>query len=212
MALDETTLRKAITDVLLRASNLPTMEDVADLLSKVREPAEIALAYSDEKWAREAERLLEPAVRVGAARIRRIPSKGWRRDRPQPLITVGGRLSHRLAFYGLPGDILQPVFLLAVAAAGEAWKPRGCAGLEGAKGKLVLYVVPGLPCVRALHHVLPVLLCSSEAELEAVNVETMLLQGMKPPVDRVPAFVTPSGRLVKGAPRSPGDAARLWES
>lgn len=208
--LGEAELRRAIATVLLRSAGLPTLEDAVEKLRGVRERVDVVLAYRDPEWGRAARSLLEPAVEAGAARLREAKAGDWARNRPQPLITVGGRLGHRFMFYGLPGDILQPVFLLAVAAAGDAWRARGCGGLEGAGGRLVLYVVPGLPCVRALYNALQVLLCSGEAVLEAVNVETMVLQGMRPPVDRVPAFATPRGGLVKVVPRSPGEAARLW--
>lgn len=212
--LDEAALRRAISEVLLRSAGLPTLEDVEEYLAKVREPVEIVVeGRPGSPWVGEAEKALQPALEKGAARLRRVERSSWPRDRPEPRILIGGRLGHRYRFYGVPGDILQPVFLLAVAAAGGGWgNGFSCSKLGGASGTLVVYVVPGLPCVRALYNLLPVVLCNPEAVLEAVNVETMVLQGMKPPVRSVPAYLTPKGVMLRGALRSPAEALQLWRT
>ena len=210
--LDEAVLRQAITEVLLRSAGLPTLEDAKKYLEEVQEPPEVVIeARRGSTWIREAERALQPALEKGAVRLKRVERGDWPRDKPEPRITVGGRLGGRYRFYGVPGDILQPMFLLAVAAAGRGWgNGTRCKGLDSARGTLVVYVVPGLPCARALYNLLPVVLCSHGAVLEAVNVETMVLQGMRPPVKTVPAYRTPRGVMVRGVLRSPGEALQLW--
>ncbi|WP_048061486.1 hypothetical protein [Hyperthermus butylicus] len=57
-----------------------------------------------------------------------------------------------------------------------------------------------------------VIYCSEKAEVEIVNLKTMLLRGIQLPVKQVPAFVTPKGTLYQGLPGDAQGVARLWES
>ncbi len=213
MAIDETMLRRAITDVLLSSAGLPTLAEAKKLLSKIKERVEVIV--EERSGSKVSEQVLSHlrSLLGDAEKVKLLPVrvKEWTVERPDPLILIGGRLGGRYRFYGDPAEILEPMFLLAVAAAGGAWEPKTCKGLETAKGTLVLYVVPGLPCAKAMYHTLPVVLCSKEAVLEVVNIETWILEGGRPPVNRVPAFLTPRGRLHMGAPRGPGDAVKLWQ-
>ncbi len=207
---------EAVADILLRAAGLPGLREALHALREAREAVDVSVEYRvQEGYAAEARRLLEPAEEAGAARVRVAEAAEWPGGRPEPRLAVWGRLGGRFTFYGLPRGVLQPILLLYVAAAGGGWEPpRGCGGrLSAARGRLLVYVVPGLPCARALYMVLPVLLCSGGARLEAVNVESMVEQGLQPPpyVRRVPVFVSEGGVVRVGAPGGFEEAAALWE-
>ena len=214
MASNGDMLGGAITDILLSSLGIPTLSKARKLIGKIEERTEVIVALR--KGSKVSEEGLAFIKRLIGENehVKVIPvyAKDWPGDRPDPLVIIGGRLGGRYKFYGLPTEILAPVFLTAIAAAGGTWKPKSCQGLDAASGRVILYVVPGLPCAKAMYYVLQVVYCSEKAEIEIANLETMLLQGMQLPVKRVPAFVTPKGTLYQGLPRDVQGVAKLWET
>ncbi|WP_048061544.1 hypothetical protein [Hyperthermus butylicus] len=201
-----------LVDVLLRASGLPTSREVEELVSKA-EPVEVIVSRCDEgnvaaKGCKLVRLLFDGyPVRLREGRVE-TPTAGF--DVPPPSIAIGGRLGFRYRFHGLPEEILAPMLLLVTAAAGGAWKPKSCAGLDAARGRMLLYAVPGAPCARAIAASLQVVYCSDAAEIDVVNIDTLNLLGKKPPVDKVPSFRLPSGKLHIGVPPTPEKLAAIW--
>lgn len=211
MVIDEAALRAAITDALLRSAGLPTLDDVEKMLSKAEKSTTVIIVADGSKYGKAGADLVKRLVgKYESIEVKVSEKSSWPSDLPPPLIVVGGGLGGRLLFYGAPADILSPVFMLAVAASCGAWRPSSCSGLEGAQGRARLYVVPGLPCARAIYDSLHVLYCSRAAELEIVNVEGYYAMGKGLPVKQVPTFVSPSGKRHTATPRSPAEVLSWW--
>ncbi|KSW11618.1 hypothetical protein CF15_01960 [Pyrodictium occultum] len=210
MPLDETALRAAIADVLLRTAGLPTLDEVGRIMRRAEKGTRVVIVIDNSRYARaEADNLKKLLERYEGVETRIVEKSSWGSELPPPLISIDGTLEGRIFFYGAPSDILKPIFLLAVAASAEAWRPGRCRGLGGVKGRARLYVVPGLPCAKTLYDALHILCCST-AELEVVNVEGYYATGREIPVRRVPTFISPSGRVHVGEPRDPEELAEWW--
>ena len=213
MVINEAALRTAITNALLRSAGLPTLDDIEKMLSKSEKSTTVTIVVDNSRYGKAGVNLLEKLVgKYEFIEVKVSEKSSWPSDLPPPLIVVGGGLSGRLLFYGAPTDILSPMFMLAVAASCGAWRPSSCSGLEGARGRARLYVVPGLPCARAMYNSLHVLFCSRAAELEVVNVEGYYAMGKEIPVKQVPTFVSPSGKKHTATPRSPAEVLSWWSS
>lgn len=198
-------------DLLLRAARLPTTREALSLARSIKQEVEVRVeASKHHDLAERIGRELEHLLRGSRARVVLAEARDWPQGLPEPSIVVGGRLGGRLRFHGVPRSVLLPPFLLAIAAAGGSWAPPRNGVEPGLEGAAVAYLVPGLPCARALYHGLHVVY-HSRASLIAVNVESMIEQGLSAPVDTVPAWRTPCGELLVYAPRSPTDAARIWK-
>ncbi len=196
-------------DVLLRIAGLPSPGEVEELLSKV-EGVEVTVdCRGEEKLCRYVKLLLKgySGVRVRDGEVARPKVQ---HDVPPPGISVGGLLGGRFRFHGLPEELLAPPFMLAVAAAGGAWKPGYECPRECRSGSLVAYVVPGVPCAKAIVMLVGLLLCCGSVEVDVVNVDTLAALGGKLPVDRVPSFYS-NGRLRVGLPRGLEELVRMLE-
>jgi hypothetical protein len=203
-------LKEAMIDSLLVATGLPSLSEARSLLEKLVEPVEVVVEvvpmspFSGEGYLY-VKRRLEGYEKVV---LKRVEVEKWEKKLPEPAIRIGGRLNGRLVYYGVHGDVLLMPFYLSIALAGGAWsgeKPSRCPS-----GRLLLYVVPGLPCVRALYRCMQVVAHCPGAELWSINAEASIVQGYGIPSGRVPAFVTPSGKVVVREPKTVDDAAAIW--
>lgn len=205
-------VRDAVNDILLAAIGIPTAAEALELLRKTREPVELLVAArSGDEAARTTVRLLESLVKQSRhIKVKLLKPSDWPQDMPEPRITVTGRLGGRYRFHGAPSGLLLSPFLLAVAAAGAAWEPPGRGEVDpGLGGRVLLYVVPGLPCARAMYTGLQVVY-HSKAEIDVANVESMMKQGLPVPVKAVPAWRTACGELRMVTPRKARDIAAMW--
>ena len=206
---DSKVLREALLDSVLAASGLPTIHEARDLLSRARERIRLVVTtLRGSIFSEEGLRRLERLVKGYPVDLERRVIEEWPWKLPEPRVEVWGRLSGRLVFYAVPSDILLAPFYLSLAAAGGAWSPGAPARCP--RGRVTLYVVPGLPCTKALYYSLPIVLHCGEAELWVVDAEEAIGQGYGIPSNRVPAFVSPSGRVQVYAPSSVDDALRAW--
>ena len=206
---DSRFLREALLDSVLAASGLPTIREARDLLSRARERVRLVITVlRDSVFSEEGLRRLEKLVKGYPVELEKRVTGEWPWKLPEPRIEILGRLSGRLVFYAVPSDVLLMPFYLSLAAAGGAWSPSTPARCP--RGRVVLYVVPGLPCTKALYYSLPIVLHCEEAELWVVDAEEAIGQGYGIPSDRVPAFVAPSGRVKLYAPNSVDDALHAW--
>jgi hypothetical protein len=190
-----------LVDALLRVAGLPAVDDVEAMLEKMG-PVEVKVDCSG---SREPDCKLVRLLLKGYERVRlvedTVPRPRLGHEVPSPSISVGGRLGWRFRFHGVSEELLAPPFMLAVAAAGGAWPsrlnrcPPRCGG-----GSLALYVVPGLPCVKAVVLAVELLLCCQEASVDVINIDTLAAMGASLPVDRVPAFRA-DGRVRVGLPK-----------
>ena len=206
---DSRFLREALLDSVLAASGLPTIREARDLLSRAREQVRLVITVlRDSVFSEEGLRRLERLVKGYPVELEKRVAGEWSWKLPEPRIEVLGRLGGRLVFYAVPSDVLLMPFYLSLAAAGGAWSPSAPARCPG--DKVVLYVVPGLPCTKALYYSLPIILHCKKAELWVVDAEEAIGQGYGIPSDRVPSFVAPSGRVKVYAPNSVDEALRAW--
>ena len=206
---DSRFLREALLDSVLAASGLPTIREARDLLLRAREQVRlVAIVLRDSVFSEEGLRRLERLVKGYPVELEKRVVEEWPWKLPEPRVEVLGRLSGRLVYYAVPSDVLLMPFYLSLAAASGAWSPGAPAKCP--RGRVVLYIVPGLPCTKALYYSLPIVLCCKEAELWVVDAEEAIGQGYGIPSNRVPAFVTPSGHVKVYAPSSIEDALRVW--
>lgn len=206
---DARVLREALLDSVLAAAGLPSIREARDYLSRARtRVVVVAETLRDSIYSEEGYRRLAKLVKDYPVDLKRVVVDTWEWELPEPRVIVKGLLSERLVFYGVPSDILLSPFYLALAAAGGSWEPPRPSKCP--RGRVVLYIVPGLPCTKALYHSVPVVLYCGEAELWVVDAEEAIGQGYGIPSDRVPAFKTPSGRVVVFSPSSVDDVLRAW--
>jgi len=201
--------RLAVIDFLLHASKLPTLAEARQLARKAKDKTRVIIRATHDK-TQLAERTRKLITDMAQVQARVEAASKWSKQLPQPHIAIKGL--ERLHFYGEPTDLLLPPLLLAIALAGGAWKPEVKRVETRVKthGKLLLYVTPGLPCAKAIYHSLQALHATSSGELYIINAESMIQQGLKPPVNTVPTFITPSGRKYTITPRSPSEVIELW--
>lgn len=213
MVIDEAALRAAITDALLRSAGLPTLADVKKMLSEAESKTTVSIVTDESKYGKHGVDVVKNLLTdYDFVEIKVLEKSSWPEDLPPPLIVIGGKLEGRLLFYGAPADILSPMFMLAVAASCGAWRPKTCKNISEARGRARLYVVPGLPCARAIYNSLPIVYCSNEAELEIVNVEAFYTLNKPLPVRQVPTFVSPSGKKYSSTPRGEFEVLKWWHS
>ena len=206
---DSRFLREALLDSVLAASGLPTIREARDLLSQARERTRlVATVLRDSVFSEEGLRRLERLVKGYPVELEKRVTGEWPWRLPEPRVEVLGRLGGRLVFYAVPSDVLLMPFYLSLAAASGAWSPSAPARCP--RGRVTLYVVPGLPCTKALYYSLPIVLHCGEAELWVVDAEEAIGQGYGIPSDRVPAFVAPSGRVKVHAPNSVDEVLQIW--
>ena len=209
--------REAVTEALLETLGLPTKARMLEAIRSKGSRVKVYVSHPGpgDVFARAAAALLREMSRGAGGKIMVVEERvdDWPRGLPWPGIRVEGPgLRGRFVFYGVPSDLLEAPFAAYLAAAAGAWSPGGEAQGERVCGRLRLYVVPGFPCVRAMIALLPLVAASGDAVLEVVNVETMLLEGMKAPVSRVPAFEGPEGGPVARPVKDAREAAELWRS
>ncbi len=211
--IEERGLRDTVNDMLLAAMGIPTASEALKLLEDMHETVKLLVAVrgKPETIVEDTVKLLKSLEeRYERISVRLLEASSLPEGMPQPCIVVTGRLEGRYRFYGHPGGLLLSPFLLAVAAAGAAWEPPGRNEVDpGLTGRALLYVVPGLPCVRAMYYGLQVVY-HSRAELDVANVESMLRQGLPVPVKAVPAWRTACGELKVLTPRRTRDAVAMW--
>ena len=190
-----------LIDALLKMSGLPDTGEVERLLGEMS-PVEVVLDCSG---GRIEDCKFVKLLFKGYDRVRlvegSVPKPSLDHDVPSPSISVGGRLGGRFRFHGVPEELLAPPFMLAVAAAGGKWPPK----LEGcpencSDGSLALYVVPGVPCMKAIALTVKLLLCCPNITADIINIDMLAAEGAKLPVDRVPTFRA-RGRFRVGLPR-----------
>jgi len=202
-------LREAILDSVLVAAGLPSLREARDRLSKARASVVLVVeTLRDSVYSEEGYRRLASLVRGYPVSLQRVVVDEWKWGLPEPRIIVKGLLRGRLVLYGVPSDVLLSPFYLALAAAAGSWDPPRPSRCP--RGRVILYVVPGLPCAKAFYYSVPVVFYCGEAELWVVDAEEALGQGYGIPCDRVPAYRAPSGRVVMFAPSSVEDALRAW--
>lgn len=208
-------MKRALMTALLRSAGLPSVDEIDDMIKNIKSSVEIILSAREESpYTNEALGIAEELFKVARNKINiaLTSEKTWPRGYPEPLWSIGGRLRHRFKLYGYPTDLLGQAFRLAVAVAGEGWNPPIDDKYYNVKGKVLLYVVPGLPCIRAIYYSLHVLVAAPEAELTVVNIESMVSQGLGIPVKNVPTFITSQGESIVLTPKSVKDVLRIWTS
>ena len=210
--IEERGLRDTVNDMLLATMGIPTASEALKLLENMHETVKLLVAIRDRSGNMEdtVKLLKSLEERYERISVRLLEASSLPEGMPQPCIAVTGRLEGRYRFYGHPGGLLLSPFLLAVAAARAAWEPPGRNEVDpGLTGRALLYVVPGLPCVRAMYYGLQVVY-HSRAELDIANVESMLRQGLPVPVKAVPAWRTACGELKVMTPRRTRDTVAMW--
>jgi len=209
MALGDVVDNLVMVDALLRVAGAPASVDVERLLSKVTGKVRVVIDCSADREGRLCKYvkvLLKGYESVDVVEGR-VEKPKLNHELPPPSIAVEGVLGGRYRFHGLPEELLAPPFLLAIAAGGGAWRPESCP--RSCKScNLILYVVPGIPCAKAMVMIAEFLTCCKEASVDIINVDTLALLGKSLPVSRVPAFYS-GGRLHVGLPRDLDSIVKL---
>jgi hypothetical protein len=174
-----------LIDALLRMLELPAINEIEELLRGV-DPVEVRVDCSGED-CKYIELLLKGYDRIKLVKDK-VPKPNLEHTIPSPNISIGGRLGGRFRFHGLPEELLAPSFMLAIAAAGGKWPPDLHCPEACDTGNLILYVVPGVPCIRAVVLTIELLLCCRNVQADVINIGSLTVQDVKLPVNRVPAF------------------------
>ncbi|HID41907.1 MAG TPA: hypothetical protein EYP33_07135, partial [Pyrodictium sp.] len=98
MVIDETALRAAITDALLRSAGLPTLADVKKMLSEAESKTTVSIVTDDSKYGEHGVDVVRNLLTDydDFVEIKVLEKSSWPEDLPPPLRVIGGKLEGRL--------------------------------------------------------------------------------------------------------------------
>ena len=190
---------KPLTDVLVVVRRAPSSVDLL-----VERPRDMTLP-------RDLAESLELAVEASRGKVRveeKITDK-WVYQYPPPRLVVGGLLGGRLEFYGGIPDVLVGVLGEALLQASGAVGPECPRRVKPVKANVVLYVVAGIPCLRAGSLLVRLVRCWSELRAWVVEVKAYEKWFGKKPVEETPSLFVNGEYAASGAPSNLNALAKV---
>jgi len=203
-------LNLLLIDALLKAYNAPRVSELLRRLRELREEVTVTIVVGDN----EASKLMKDVI----ASISSLSGKitVWEKEGTSfkyapPEVAIGGGLGNRLVYHGLMDGILLCPFIESILYAGRVLEPPA---LEEEPGShhLVLFVVPGRPCLETLRTLIPLVAAATSLRLDVVDAREYERRGGRLPSPYVPALLVDDRLARIGSVKSIGEALRVIEA
>ncbi len=200
-------LNLLVIDALLKAFGAPRLTELLRKLPLMEREVLVRLTVGGNEASKVMRDVLESFEKLSDGRLRVEVEEGdVEPGYPKPRAEIHGAMGGRLRFYGLIDGILLCPLLEAILYAGGALEPPG---LETGSHHVVVYVVPGRPCLVTLRALIPLVPSNEGLRVDVVDAREFERMGGRLPSPYVPAVVV-DGRLVRvGSVKSVEEAAEL---
>ena len=200
-------LNLLVIDALLRAYGAPRLTELVRRLPLLEREVVVRITLGANEASKVMREVLESFAKLSEGKVRVEAVEGdVEPGYPKPRIEIFGLMEGRLRFYGLiDGILLCPLLESILYAGGALEAPR----LETGKHHVVVYVVPGRPCLVTLRSIIPLVPGNPELRVDVVDAREFESMGGRLPSPYVPAILV-DGRLARvGSVRSVEEAAEL---
>ncbi len=200
-------LNLLLIDALLKAYGAPRLSELIRKLSLLEKEVAVRIELGGNEASETMRKVLESIAELSGGKVKLVElNASDTSDYPAPHITIETGFEGRLRYHGLIDGILLCPLVESILYAGGVLEAKAP---ETGEHHLVLYVVPGRPCLVTLRALIPLTYVNDGLRLDVVDAREYERMGRKLPSPYVPALLV-DGKLVKvGAVKTPEEAAEL---